>query len=168
MDSVQTPEGIAALSGQVLGMVTGIGAIKVFGIQAVKLGAKNTLGRTIRLPDGRVAGLSRLNSKKLTVRQPLKQTTRPTGGTGGANQKYTPPPGGGGITSTIRVNGKQVNFGHGGRHLEGTGLNANRVNQAIANEVSLKHPGTGQFYSGKVVVDGVTIKFKYSGTSICR
>ena len=47
--------------------------------------------------------------------------------------------------------------------MEGTGLNANRVNQAIANEVSLRHPGTGQFFKGRVVVDGVTIEFTSFG-----
>ena len=46
------------------------------------------------------------------------------------------PGGGGEITSTIKANGQTVNFGHGGRHLEGTGLSVNAVNQALANEVS--------------------------------
>lgn len=74
------------------------------------------------------------------------------GGTG-----YTAPSGGGGVTSTIIVNDTTVNFGHGGRHLEGTGLNVDLVNQALANEVSSRNLSPGQFYKGQIVVDGITI-----------
>lgn len=48
---------------------------------------------------------------------------------------YSPTKGGGGITDTVNVNGTDVTFGHGGRHLAGTGLDAHSVNQAIAQDV---------------------------------
>lgn len=56
-----------------------------------------------------------------------------------------------------------MNFGHGGRHLEGTGLSANDVNQAIAKDVVSKNPGTGQFYKGQIDVNGVTIEYTSYG-----
>lgn len=76
---------------------------------------------------------------------------------------YTAPGGGGGVTSTIKINGQTVMFGHGGRHLEGTSLNADSVNQVLANEVSALNLNTGQFHKGQIVVDGITIEY----TSFC-
>ena len=78
---------------------------------------------------------------------------------------YAAPSGGGGITSTIEVNSQTVSFGHGGRHLEGTSLNVNAVNQALANEVSTLNLRIGQFYKGQIVVDGVTIEYTSYGVS---
>ena len=72
---------------------------------------------------------------------------------------YVAPSGGGGVTSTIKVNGRTVNFGHGGRHLEGTGLSVDTINQALANEVSALNLGTGQFHKGQIIVDGITIEY---------
>ena len=83
----------------------------------------------------------------------------------GGSGVYTAPNGGGGVTSAIRVNGQMVIFGHGGRHLEGTGLNVNVVNQALANEISTVNLGIGQFYKGQIVVDGITIKYTSYGVS---
>ena len=79
--------------------------------------------------------------------------------------EYTAPSGGGGVTSTIKANGQTVNFGHGGRHLEGTGLNVDAVNQALANEVSTLDLGTGQFHKGQIIVDGITIEYTSYGVS---
>ena len=73
--------------------------------------------------------------------------------------EYMAPSGGGGVTSTIKVNGRTVNFGHGGRHLEGTGLSVDTVNQALANEVSALNLGTGQFHKGQIIVDRITIEY---------
>ena len=84
------------------------------------------------------------------------------GGKGGTDA-YKAPNGGGGITSTIKANGQTINFGHGGRHLEGTNLNVNAVNQALANEVSTLNLNAGQFHKGQIVVDGITIEY----TSYC-
>ena len=81
----------------------------------------------------------------------------------GRADEYISPAGGGGITTTIKINGKTIDFGHGGRHLEGTGLNIDTVNQALAKEVSRIHPGTGQFYKGQIVVDGITIEYTSYG-----
>lgn len=79
--------------------------------------------------------------------------------------EYAAPSGGGGVTSTIKANGQTVNFGHGGRHLEGTGLNVDAVNQALANEVSTLNLGTGQFHKGQIIVDGITIEYTSYGVS---
>lgn len=83
------------------------------------------------------------------------------GNSSGGNS-YESPSGGGGVTDSIEVNGKTINFGHRGRHLEGTGLDINEVNQAIANEVSKVHPGTG-FYKGSINVEGTTIEYTSFG-----
>ena len=79
--------------------------------------------------------------------------------------EYVAPGGGGGVTSTIKVNGRTVNFGHGGRHLEGTGLSVDTVNQALANEVSALNLGTGKFHKGQIIVDGITIEYTSYGVS---
>ncbi len=56
-----------------------------------------------------------------------------------------------------------MNFGDGGRPLEGTGLSADKVNQAIAKDVVTKNPGTGQFYKGQIDVNRVTIEYTSYG-----
>ena len=47
---------------------------------------------------------------------------------------YNPPKGGGGKTATVNVDGTDVTFGHGGRYLNGTGLDVSSVNSAIAKD----------------------------------
>jgi len=79
--------------------------------------------------------------------------------------EYAASSGGGGITSTIKENGKTVNFGHGGRHLEGTDLNVDAVNQALATEVSTLNLRTGQFHKGRIIVDGITIEYTSYGVA---
>ena len=79
--------------------------------------------------------------------------------------EYAALSGGGGITSTIKENGKTVNFGHGGRHLEGTDLNVDAVNQALATEVSTLNLRTGQFHKGRIIVDGITIEYTSYGVA---
>ena len=79
--------------------------------------------------------------------------------------EYAAPSGGGGITSTIKENGKTVNFGHGGRHLEETDLNVDAVNQALATEVSTLNLRTGQFHKGRIMVDGITIEYTSYGVA---
>ncbi len=90
-------------------------------------------------------------------------------GEGGVGAKgsgeYKPPTGGGGITDTFNIGGKTVTYGHGARHLEGTGLGINQVNEALANEVAKVHPGTGQFYKGQVSIGGITIEYTSFGVS---
>ena len=61
------------------------------------------------------------------------------------------------------IGDKEVSFGHGGKHLEGTGLSANEANQAIAKDVVTKNPGTGQFYKRQLDVNGVTIEYTSYG-----
>ena len=79
------------------------------------------------------------------------------------SKEYKAPEGGGGVTDNVKVGDKEVSFGHGGRHLEGTGLSANEVNQTIAKDVVTKNHGTGQFYKGKLDVNGVTIEYTSYG-----
>ena len=87
-------------------------------------------------------------------------------GNGNSSPKeYESPTGGGGITSTTKLNNQIVTFGHGGRHLEGTGLNVADVNQAIASEVSNMNYSVGKFYKGQVMVNGVTIEYTSYGVS---
>lgn len=72
---------------------------------------------------------------------------------------YKPPKGGGGVSDSINVNGKTVNFGHGGRHLIGKGLDVRKVNQILADIVSKLNLEIGQFYKGRTIIDGVTIEY---------
>ena len=80
-------------------------------------------------------------------------------------REYTPPNGGGGITSRILINGKEVVFGHGGRHLIGTKLNVNSVNIKLAEVVSKLKLKKGEFYKGQVTIDGIVIEFTSFGVS---
>ena len=98
-----------------------------------------------------------LSNKKGGETPPLKNE--------GGSRAYKAPDGGGRVTSTIKANGQTINFGHGGRHLGGTSLNVNAVNQALANEVSTLNLSTGQFYKGQIVVNGITIEYTSYGVS---
>ena len=80
--------------------------------------------------------------------------------------QYTAPKGGGGKTDSINVNGREVTFGHGGRHLEGTGLTPEQVNSAIANNLPDLRPG--EFYKGTVNINGVTIEYTSYGLTECK
>ena len=84
---------------------------------------------------------------------------------GSTSESYQAPNGGGGITSKINVNGKKIIFGHGGRHLEGTGLNLENVNNKLAGVVSKLNLKEGQFYKGIVNIDGINIEFTSYGVS---
>jgi len=77
----------------------------------------------------------------------------------GGNEEYKPPSGGGGKTDVIKVNDKEVTFGHGGRHLEGTGLLVSQVNSFLASYVTKLGLVIGQFYKGQVTIGGVIIEF---------
>jgi hypothetical protein len=52
-----------------------------------------------------------------------------------------------------------VTFGHGARHLGGTGLSEAAVDAAVIAEVQLVGRTAG-WYSGRVVVQGTTIVFR--------
>ena len=96
------------------------------------------------------------------LKTPVVTGEKATEQVGGAEEgvgEYIVPNGGGGITSTIKVNGQTITFGHGGRHLEGTGLSVNKVNQVLANEVSTLNIEIGQFHKGQIIVDGITIEY---------
>ena len=72
---------------------------------------------------------------------------------------YLAPVGGGGVSSTYYVNGKTITFGHGGRHLEGTGLSLSKVQKTLAEEVSNIQFGDNPAYKGVITIDGVKIRF---------
>lgn len=78
-----------------------------------------------------------------------------------SNCGYQTPKGGGGTTDKIRVGQTHVEFGHGGRHLEGTGLNIGQVNQAIANDVVNRPSTSGIVGHGIVNVGGIDIYYNY-------
>ena len=84
------------------------------------------------------------------------------------SNEYKPPKGGGGTTDTVRVEDTEVSFGHGGRHLEGTGLSVKQVNEAIANDVVTKHLKTGSFYKGRINIGNVTIEYTSYGIKVGR
>lgn len=54
---------------------------------------------------------------------------------------------------------------HGGRLLEGTGLNLENVNSELADVVSKLNLKKGQFYKGRVNIDGINIEFTSYGVS---
>lgn len=83
----------------------------------------------------------------------------------GKDSTYTAPTGGGGTTSQVKVGDTNVTFGHGGRHLEGTGLSVDEVNNALANEVVKVHPGTGKFHKGQIDINGKTIEYTSFGVN---
>ncbi len=59
----------------------------------------------------------------------------------------------------------EVTFGHGGRHLEGTGLSQEEVERAIEDQVN-GSAGRGNEYGpfgGRVIVDGKTIEYRGYG-----
>ena len=88
--------------------------------------------------------------------------TNVLGGTGNYG-RYSTPAGGGGSTSKININGKIINFGHGGRHLKGTGLNMNEVNKLIADKVSELNLAKGEFYKGRITMRGITLEYTSYG-----
>lgn len=49
----------------------------------------------------------------------------------------------------IKVGKVKVNFGHGGRHLDGTGLSVQEVNKIIVQDVVDKNLNIGQFLRDK-------------------
>ena len=77
-----------------------------------------------------------------------------------SNSGYTTPSGGGGISGSQQVNGITVTFGHGGRHLEGTGYTTADIEPAIASNVVAANPDVNSFYKGSVSVGGII--FEYS------
>ncbi|MGT2969259.1 hypothetical protein ACVR0Z_08770, partial [Streptococcus azizii] len=73
---------------------------------------------------------------------------------------YTPPKGGGGITSTIKIGDKTINFGHGGRHLEGTRYTIADVSKAIADDLTSNPLKVGEYRVKDIVIDGTIFRYK--------
>lgn len=74
---------------------------------------------------------------------------------------YQAPKGGGGITDQIKIGNKNITFGHGGRHLAGSGLSVSQVNNMIANDVILRPATNGIVGHGTVSIGGVNIFYDY-------
>ena len=73
----------------------------------------------------------------------------------GNGREYQAPEGGGGVTNSIEANCKTVEFGHGGRHMDGINLDA--LEQAIANDVSTREfSGYERFH---LLFDGIDITY---------
>ena len=70
---------------------------------------------------------------------------------------YVPTAGGGGATDSIKVGDTLVTFGHGGRHLEGTGLTVSQVNQTLANEIPMLNLSVGQYYPSEITINGTRL-----------
>ncbi|MDR1210516.1 MAG: hypothetical protein LBK41_09450 [Clostridiales bacterium] len=82
-----------------------------------------------------------------------------------ASLGYKAPTGGGGSTATFNINGKTITFGHGGQHLECTGLSVADVNQAIANHVSQIDVPVNIMTPYSVTVNGISIEYRAYGFS---
>ena len=78
---------------------------------------------------------------------------------GNGNSNYQAPKGGGGVTDQIEVGDQTVTFGHGGRHLDGTKLDMQDVNQALAEDVAANKQEVGQFQKRRITVDGQIIEY---------
>ena len=164
---------IGALIGDIFSIIEGLGKV-ISGITGAAAGAAlaaQSGGATITVSGSGLALAA--NGMLITIsgagnaaKIMISEATSHGGGKneGDSDSKdYKAPEGGGGVTDNVKVGDKEVCFGHGGRHLEGTGLSANEVNQAIAKDVVTKNPGTGQFYKGQLDVNGVTIEYTSYG-----
>ena len=91
-----------------------------------------------------------------------EQESNPSAGNNSsdASAEYTPPTGGGGVTEKIQIGENTVTLGHGGRHLDGTDLSVNKVNQAIAMDVCKNPPKPGEYLVRTIEIDGVTIGYR--------
>ena len=91
-----------------------------------------------------------------------EQESNPSAGNNSsdASAEYTPPTGGGGVTEKIQIGENTVTLGHGGRHLDGTDLSVNKVNQAIAMDVCKNPPKPDEYLVRTIEIDGVTIGYR--------
>ena len=78
---------------------------------------------------------------------------------GGTSSGYVAPPGGGGITNKYTIGDTTVEFGHGGRHLDGTGLSVDQVEPLIAQDVVNAGIPVNRHHLGQVNISGVTIVY---------
>ena len=89
------------------------------------------------------------------------------GGAGGnAGYGYSPPSGGGGVSSQVTVGDIVVEFGHGGRHVDYPDISG--LENAIANDVVTKSPTTGQSISVGICYNGTWFTYRYFTISPTR
>lgn len=103
------------------------------------------------------------NEVQKVVKETCEEIKNILGKENSYTNEYRTPSGGGGVTDNVKVGNKEVSFGHGGRHLAGTGLSIHDVNQAIANDVVIKNTGVNQFYKGQIEVNGIIIEYTSYG-----
>ena len=72
---------------------------------------------------------------------------------------YKAPNGGGGVSDTRQVGDTTITFGHGGRHLEGSGIAVSQAHTAIANDV-VNQPVSGAHVKYfDLIVGGYTLHY---------
>lgn len=73
---------------------------------------------------------------------------------------YKVPPGGGGISDAIQVGDTRVTFGHGGRHLDGTGLTVDQINIILAYDVVNKNLPKESGDEFGIDINGIHFKYR--------
>lgn len=77
------------------------------------------------------------------------------------NPQYQPPSGGGGVTSSTNVNGVQVDFSHGGRHIDSLKYNFMDIQETIAHDAvnQSQYHSLGGFVT--ITYGGNTLMYSY-------
>ncbi|MGT2812055.1 hypothetical protein EII38_09680 [Streptococcus minor] len=79
---------------------------------------------------------------------------------GNIESTYAPPKGGG-ITGELTSGNKRFTFGHGGRHLEGSNLSIDQVQNAIMENASRNLPNVGEdSVSRYIEIGGELIEYR--------
>ena len=76
------------------------------------------------------------------------------------NSGYQFPKGGGGVSRSITVGDKTINFGHGGRHLQDTGLTTDLVENQIAHDVVTQHVPTTHSQNYYIDIQGISFTYR--------
>lgn len=80
---------------------------------------------------------------------------------GNIESTYAPPKGGGGIIGELTSGNKRFTFGHGGRHLEGSNLSIDQVQNAIMENASRNLPNVGEgSVSRYIEIGGELIEYR--------
>ena len=81
--------------------------------------------------------------------------------TPGSNPQYTPPNGGGGVTSSTTVGSVQVDFDHGGRHIDTSKINYYDLQEVIAHDVINQPQYLNSTKNVLITYDGYPIQYSY-------
>ena len=128
------------------------------------LGNLAAIGALLSAAPGSLSGMEqRLGRLQENFEKMLESGKGGSGAGKGDSDTYKAPEGGGGVTDRIKVGDTEVSFGHGGRHLEGTNLSVQEVNQAISKDVINHNVGTGKFYKGRISIKNIVIEYTSFG-----